>query len=234
MNPNKVPCTVKFSVKPRTQSKSEGFAFSVSPDTLVIDPHKHKYVSVSFNPLEMKQYGGIFEAVVQAGDLQSKQGKMTFELRGEGTLPSLQILKPTETIADGTAVLNFGKTRIGKDNILSIVLTNEGQVPATVKFDAITNDCFSFEGQSLSHTIMSKSQYHFDIKFAPKVVQAQKFILTFQTQNNMYEQHKVVLTGEGYAEPLTFEDLPLGKEDELRIGDCVVDKAKAVSFKMVN
>ena len=63
----------------------------------------------------MKQYGGIFEAVVQAG-----------ELRGEGTLPSLQILKPTEVIPDGTAVLNFGKTRIGKDNILSIVLTNEG------------------------------------------------------------------------------------------------------------
>jgi hypothetical protein len=51
---------------------------------------------------------------------------MTFELRGEGTLPSLQILKPTEVIPDGTAVLNFGKTRIGKDNILSIVLTNEG------------------------------------------------------------------------------------------------------------
>ena len=182
----------------------------------------------------MKQYGGIFEAVVQAGDLQSKQGKMTFELRGEGTLPSLQILKPTEVIPDGTAVLNFGKTRIGKDSILSIVLTNEGQVPATVKFDAITNDCFSFEGQSMSHTIMSKSHHHFDIRFAPKVVQAQKFILTFQTQNNMYECHKVALIGEGYAEPLTFEDLPLGKEDELRIGDCVVDKPKAVSFKMVN
>ena len=29
INPNKIPCTVKFSVKPRSQSKSEGFAFDV-------------------------------------------------------------------------------------------------------------------------------------------------------------------------------------------------------------
>ena len=29
INPNKIPCTVRFSVKPRSQSKSEGFAFDV-------------------------------------------------------------------------------------------------------------------------------------------------------------------------------------------------------------
>lgn len=28
--------------------------------------------------------------------------------------------------------------------------------------------------------------------------------------------------------------MPFGKEDELRIGDCVVDKPKAVTFKIVN
>jgi hypothetical protein len=54
---------------------------------------------------------------------------------------------------DGTPALRFRKTRIGKDCIMSIVLKNEGQVPATVRFDAITNDCFTFEGGSLSHTI---------------------------------------------------------------------------------
>lgn len=89
--------------------------------------------------------------------MQSKTGKLTFELRGEGTLPSLQILKPTDVENDGVPSLRFGKTRIGKDSIMSIVVNNEGQVPATAKFDAITNDCFSFEGQALSHTIVSKS-----------------------------------------------------------------------------
>lgn len=34
MNPNKVTCNVKFSVKPRTMSKSEGFAFKVEPESL--------------------------------------------------------------------------------------------------------------------------------------------------------------------------------------------------------
>ena len=50
---------------------------------------------------------------------------------------------------------------------MSIVLTNEGQVPATVKFDAITNENFEFMG-SMSYTIMSKQHHAFDIKFAPK------------------------------------------------------------------
>ena len=34
INPNKVTCNVKFSVKPRQMSKSEGFAFKVEPDSL--------------------------------------------------------------------------------------------------------------------------------------------------------------------------------------------------------
>lgn len=89
MNPNKVTCHVKFSVKPRSTSKSEGFAFKVEPESLSIVPNQQKYVTVSFQPTEMKQYGGVFEALVQNGELNPKQGKMTFEIRGEGTLPTL-------------------------------------------------------------------------------------------------------------------------------------------------
>lgn len=40
---------------------------------------------------------------------------MTFEIRGEGTLPTLQVAKPDEFEADGTPVLKFRKTRIGKE-----------------------------------------------------------------------------------------------------------------------
>ncbi len=86
----------------------------------------------------------------------------------------------------------------------------------------------------MNHTIMSKQHHCFDIKFAPKSAAPNKFMLTFQTQNNVYEQHRVCLQGEGYSEPVVFEDLPEGKEEELLIGDCVIDKARAVSFNMVN
>jgi len=152
INPNKIPCTVKFAVKPRSQSKSEGFAFDVQPEGLTIDPHKHKYVTISFNPSAMMQYSGIFEAIVDSGDAESNTGKLLFELRGEGTLPTLQVEKPDTFEADGTPMLKFKKTRIGRNCIQQIILKNEGQVPATARFDAITNDVFSFEG-NMNQTI---------------------------------------------------------------------------------
>lgn len=61
----------------------------MKPDVLQIEPHKHKYVTVGFYPTSMMTYGGIFEATVETGDPTSKTGKLVFELRGEGTLPTL-------------------------------------------------------------------------------------------------------------------------------------------------
>lgn len=179
------------------------------------------------------QYGGIFEAEVVKGDPESKTGKLAFELRGEGTLPTLQVEKPEEQDTDGTPILRFKKTRLGKDSILPIVLKNEGQVPATARFDAITNDNFTFEG-NLNHTITQKSYHAFDIKFCPKQAQVEKFLLTFNTMHNSFEQHKVMIIGEGYTESVTFEGLPDDLEDELRFGDCHVNKSKSVVFSLVN
>jgi hydrocephalus-inducing protein len=94
----------------------------------------------------MQTYGGFFEAIVENGDPNSKTGKLVFELRGEGTLPTLQIEKPKEAEPDGTPVLRFRKTRIGKEAILSVVLKNEGSIAATARFEMIKNDCFAFLG----------------------------------------------------------------------------------------
>ena len=118
---------------------------------------------------------------------------------------------------------------------MQVVLKNEGQVPATARFDAITNEAFSFEGTSMNHTIMPKANHAFDFRFCPKKVAAmEKFALTFQTQNNPYEQHRVMLCGEGFNETVTFENLPHGREDSLQIGDCIIGKAKAVCFDLLN
>lgn len=80
----------------------------------------------------------------------------------------------------------------------------------------------------MNHTIMSKANHAFDIKFSPRKVGNERFVLTFQTQNNQFEQHKVALVGEGFNEAVTFEGLPNGREDHLFIGDCIIEKAKAV------
>jgi hypothetical protein len=40
--------------------------------------------------------------------------------------------------------------------------------------------------------------------------------------------------GQGYEESVTFEGLPDDQEDEIDIGDCVIGKAKALSFVLAN
>mmetsp|Transcript_8825 Transcript_8825/g.8167 ORF Transcript_8825/g.8167 Transcript_8825/m.8167 type:complete len:1196 (+) Transcript_8825:4508-8095(+) len=233
MNPNKIPCTVKFTVKPRSQSKSEGFAFDVKPDVLTIEPHKHKYVTIGFMPTNIQTYGGLFEAIVENGDPASQSGKLAFELRGEGTLPTLQIEKPKESEADGTPCLKFKKTRLNKETVMNILLKNEGSISATVLFDVIKNECFQFLGP-LNCVITPKTYQGFDVKFIPKVASIEKCLLTFNTKSNPYEQHKVMIIGEGYTDNVIFEGLPQNMEDELIIGDCIINKAKQATFMLTN
>ena len=78
--------------------------------------------------------------------------------------------------------------------------------------------------------ITQKSYHGFDIRFKPTQAQQEKFLLTFSTMNNVFEQHKVWLIGEGFNESITFEGLPDDLEDELIIGDCIIGKAKAATF----
>ena len=52
-------------------------------------------------------------------------------------------------------------------------------------------------------------------------------MLTFSTIGNPFESQKVLISGEGYSESVTFEGLP---EDELAIGDCIVNKPKTMNF----
>jgi hypothetical protein len=44
----------------------------------------------------------------------------------------------------------------------------------------------------------------------------------------------VLIIGEGYTENVTFEGLPENLEDELLIGDCIVNKAKSATLYLVN
>ena len=233
MNPNKIPCTVNFSVKPRTQSKNEGFAFEVSPASVKIPPHENAYVKVSFKPENMMPYGGIFEAVVEHGDPESNSGKFSFEVRGEGTLPTLLLTKPTALSDDGLPLLKFNKTRLNKKTTGTITLHNEGSVPATVKFKPITHDNLEFKGE-MSATLQPKEYYSCDIDFIPTKVEPIRYVMEFETLHNPFERHKVVIQGEGYQEIVTFENLPEEKEDELRFGDAIVKKPKNVNFNMVN
>jgi len=83
----------------------------------------------------------LFEATVDNGDPTSSTGKLSFELRGEGTLPTLQIEKPKE-LEDGTPSLKFKRTRLNKETVMSVLLKNNGSISATALFDVLKNDNF--------------------------------------------------------------------------------------------
>ena len=90
-----------------------------------------------------------------------------FDLRGEGAMPTLKLEKPKDYLNEQTALLKFNKVRISKDATLPIVLKNDGQVPASVKWDLTTNENFRFLDQN-SMTLTPKTYATFNIEFKPR------------------------------------------------------------------
>ena len=61
--------------------------------------------------------------------------------------------------------MKFVKTRVGKTATLPIILKNDGQVPATVKWDIpVSNESFRFLDQT-SITLTPKTSATFNIEF---------------------------------------------------------------------
>ena len=97
-NPVKVPCTVTASIVPRGDApdarlSAEAFDIQGSKHDggkIVIPPLEHRYVTVGFTPNSLNTYSAMFEVNVEGG-LDPKTKQLRFELRGEGSLPNLQV-----------------------------------------------------------------------------------------------------------------------------------------------
>jgi hydrocephalus-inducing protein len=122
-------------VRKRNPQSQEYFAFECATKTAKIHPHESVYVKVFFKPTIMAQYSGIFEAIVEQGEQNPKTSRLVFDLRGEGAMPTLKIERPKEWHNETTPLLKFPRVRVDKATILPLMLKNDGQVPATVKFD---------------------------------------------------------------------------------------------------
>jgi len=100
---------------------------------------------------------------------------------------------------------------MGKTSSNHIVLKNDGTVPATVKFEQISSDFFRLESSSTA-TIQPKNYQSFEIKFDPKTDKVEKAIVQYKTLHNPYEAPKIILMGEGFFEPTSFENLVIDNE----------------------
>lgn len=81
-------------------------------------------------------------------------------------MPTIKLEKPREYHNDSTPILKFPKVRVGKSVTLPIILKNDGQVPATAKWDLNGNENFRFI-DSNSFSLTPKTYAHFNIEFKP-------------------------------------------------------------------
>lgn len=62
-----------------------------------------------------------------------KSKVLEFDLTGEGTLPSVCVVRPPLRNSGGSPLLQFKRVLVGRKHALPLVLLNDGNVPAQVR-----------------------------------------------------------------------------------------------------
>lgn len=83
-----IPCEVNCTMQPKIAGAEH--PFEIHPAQLLIPPHEHRYVTVTFAPPQLQTYFSIFEAKVTDGN-DPRTNYLTFEIRGDGTVPSITL-----------------------------------------------------------------------------------------------------------------------------------------------
>lgn len=238
-NPFKVACDIQISTRPRSRTKSEAtdFAFDVEPKKLNIQSHESKYVTVSFLPSTIQSYAGIFEAIVD-NVADNKNKTLSFEIRGEGTLPRVSVEKPIVRTKTGIQVLKFAKALLGKTQKLPIVIKNEGIITAKIKLEWIYKDSDEFEcgGLNIVHVLKPLELKTFEVTYKPVNIGKFDADLKMKVMDNSFEDTSISIQGEGYLDELTFDNIPnnITGENEITFLECHVRKQKTLKFGMTN
>lgn len=237
MNPFKIPCDVVFSTKSRGKGKGESseFAFDVEPKRLTIPSHEYRYVTVSFHPTTIQSYVGIFEAMVE-NVTEGKNRLLTFELRGEGTLPRVVVEKPSAKYKNGSWWLKFRKLLVGTSQTAAIFLRNDGIVPAKFKLDWTVKDTDEIECNMthVYHTLKPQETRAIEVRLRPVSVRKLEAELRLKIADNTFEDSVIQITGEGYLDDLTFEGLAEDSDNEIIFTDCTIGGAKYYTFRLLN
>jgi hydrocephalus-inducing protein len=262
INPGKVPCNVTFDIKPRdAKSAEEVNAFKLEPAALHIPSHEYRFVSVSFAPKDMAQFSARFTATVEKGS--GKTGSMTYELRGQGTLPRVTMERPMVRDESGCPLLQFGRLFMGRSKTMMVVLRNDGVIPSTCRLEvpgavfgpaaATSGNSFRYMGRSVV-TIAPQQTARLPITYRPAAVGSHNGELRLSVSQNPFEDSIIKFVGEAYQEDVTLEGLEghaegvgatldeedkEGKEEEkdqqaIDFGDVSVGTTKSRTFTLVN
>ena len=228
-NPTKVPCSVSHSLKARqTEEASSESAITLSPSEVYIPAHEHRYVTLAFNPKSIGTFLSTFEAVVDKG-IDGVTRCFACDIRGEGTLPHI-VVEGTKLPASGTPfnlpTVLFSRIHQGRVGQKSIVMKNTGMIPAKFRFEMLEDEEDAFHlissasaGEGKWIEMMPKQTMGLSIEFSPKEAKLYSRTIKFEVQKNPFDSQSISLQGECYTQSLSFENLPEGLDDEIRLPD---------------
>ena len=197
-------------------------AFTVQPEVWDIPPHEHRYVTVYFNPVEIKNYRAVFTADVadcstltatstststSTAVLKRKASagsgtSLIFDIGGSGTMPCISIEKPTQRQSDGSLLLDFQKVHVDRICCRRISIKNRGVMSATCLFEMTGSDDFKFSGKNASLTLEPGQQEDLTVSYCPKSVGDSKDVQTASVRvtvlNNHFDFYLLKLIGSAY------------------------------------
>ncbi|CAK9065536.1 Hydrocephalus-inducing protein homolog, partial [Durusdinium trenchii] len=252
-NPKAVPCKVQLSIKQNSDTGAgSSDAFQVFPQELVISPHDSKQIQVKFTPTHLASFGAVLEAVVPQGT-DPNSNYLSFELRGDGAVPSVSLQGP-RLFGDEGGELDMGKLALFRSNEVQMGLRNDGLLPATVRVDFTPSQHFTVACPS-SVSLNKGESRKFQVRFHPHAVGKVVSDLGIRTLGNPFEDVTIQLQGEGHSsevcwdlaevrrpggvfglrgalEPL--QDYVPPSPDELDLGEVPVGELVKVNFKLNN
>jgi hydrocephalus-inducing protein len=181
---------------------------------------------------------GKFEAVVDGGS-DTKTNSLSFSLRGDGILPRIKILQPSETDADGRAWAKFGRLLVGKSVSRQVVILNDGIIPALVRVDTMVSapPSIQFTGRGVQFKLAPGEQQVFELTFNPREAGAAACEIKIAVQQNQFEDSVISVSGDAYERDLSFEDLggqPNSDSDKLVFGGTPVCVPITKTFTIQN
>jgi hypothetical protein len=231
----------------------EPVPFEVIPDQVVINPYDSVQISIHFRPPKLASFAAIFEATVQGGtDPVTKY--LSFELRGDGAVPSISLTGPP-VFGDEGGELSFGKLSVGRSHEVRMALRNDGMLPATARVDWKSNANFTVTCPSSVPLNRGESK-PFQVQFHPVRKGDLDAELHIRTLGNPFEDVQIKLIGSGYSDEvgwdLTGVRRPEGRRagaradeepsalamppspDDLQLGEVVVGGEVMVTFSLTN
>ncbi|XP_045894223.1 hydrocephalus-inducing protein homolog [Micropterus dolomieu] len=234
-NNTKVPCVLSLAIKYVASKTSRNVeAFDLSATTLSIPSQSHSFAVVTFTPQMMQLYSAVFEATMEGTSRMTptfKSKVLEFDLTGEGTLPSVCVVRPPLRNSGGSPLLQFKRVLVGRKHSLPLVLLNDGNVPAQVQIDMLDkhgvftlkaargNTCSTIDSTQLEGTtehrlvhraILSMNvneQVEFEVNFCSYEPLSIKAKMSLQVGDNQYSKTIIRVSGEAYQEIVSLDNI---------------------------